>query len=226
MREYALERLAAAGDERELRARHARALRDLMTRAEDEPAGPQRERLAVLAIQDMDNAREAFHWPCATIGRPPWRCRPIARPLTTFTAWRREVFDWMQACEASIDETIALPLRVLWWRHFRAPAALPREPPCRRSGAARHRTRARGAGRPGAVLGPARRGALAMAAAAAGCGLGRGDDAAVRSPSGLARPDARTGGRHTGPPVPRLRRPRGRADAPDGGTGAGARAPA
>lgn len=118
MRDYALEKLAAAGDEQAVRARHARAMRDMLAHATQAQAGAERERLGDEAMKNLDNVRTALHW-CTRHDRPmAVALSAHAASLTELTAWRGEVFTWMSDCEALLDDSVPLPLQALWWRLF------------------------------------------------------------------------------------------------------------
>jgi tetratricopeptide (TPR) repeat protein len=118
MRSYALVRLAACADENAVRARHAKALCELIGRADEAPRDPSGNELRRLGLQEMHNVREALSWAMQHDRPTAVALAVCASGLATFTTWRREVSGWLAACEPLLDASIEPRLQALWWRNF------------------------------------------------------------------------------------------------------------
>jgi predicted ATPase/DNA-binding winged helix-turn-helix (wHTH) protein len=114
MRAFALEQLAAAGEQTAVRHRHAAAVGALFAR---HTAGS--ATTLALCLAEMENAREAVAWARThDVG--------VAAPLsmqittaTTFTVWRHESGNWLLALESSMmgpaGQALPAELQAAWW---------------------------------------------------------------------------------------------------------------
>jgi predicted ATPase/DNA-binding winged helix-turn-helix (wHTH) protein len=116
MRAYALEQLAAGGQEAAVRQRHANALIELFAQHAADDAG------RALCLPEIDNVREALVWAQA---QAPALAAALAAHVTyatTFSAWRGQAHAWIAAQEplmrSAPGEAFDPALRVLWWNAF------------------------------------------------------------------------------------------------------------
>jgi non-specific serine/threonine protein kinase len=114
MRAYALERLAAAGEEQAVRRRHAHALTDLMERTETAKTTGEKLVLQKQAHAEIANVREALTWALRNDSATAVRLAARVASVTTFTLWRAETLAWLAACEPLVDERLAVHTRALW----------------------------------------------------------------------------------------------------------------
>ncbi len=116
MRAYALEQLAAGGDEACVRRRHAEQLIELFAQHSADDAG------RALCLPEIDNVREAMVW--ATANAPDLAAALAARATyaTTFSAWRGQAHAWIAQQEplmrSETGEAFDPGQRVLWWNAF------------------------------------------------------------------------------------------------------------
>ena len=114
MRAYALEKLQAAGEEANVRRRHARVLKDLFQRVEMSAGTAENARLRVQGHAEFDNARDAIAW---AIRNEPATALPLATYVAmtaTFTIWRKAALAWITACEPVADAVTDAPVRAYW----------------------------------------------------------------------------------------------------------------
>lgn len=118
LRAFALEQLAQAvsldNEEADVRRRHALAVTTLLERWKPVDATVQ-----ALCVAEMENAREAVAWARVNDLGLAARLTAAATPPATFTAWRHEATQWLQALEPAMQqpEALALPasVRATWW---------------------------------------------------------------------------------------------------------------
>jgi non-specific serine/threonine protein kinase len=117
MRAFALEQLALAGEESEMRGRHAAAVLALFARHV-----PGDAKTLALCRPEMENARDAVDWARAHDLREAALLTARASVVGTFNEWRGEVTAWMQALEPQMLQEAgqALPADVQadWWTEF------------------------------------------------------------------------------------------------------------
>lgn len=113
VRAYALEQLAAAGEDDAVRRRHARALAQWLEQAQT--LHPQ----AAARDDDMANAREAIAWASTHELETAVRLALAALDITTFGVWRAEAGLWLAGLVPQMQTAAAaaLPprLRAKWW---------------------------------------------------------------------------------------------------------------
>lgn len=118
MREDARQRLAAAGEEVEARARLLRALASLahLYNEPDQSTLARRD----LLLAEHDNLRETIAWgqrqDAADLQADTVALAIATAFASTFTAWRLEAMRWLDACEP-LAEAPGMPpvLRMRWW---------------------------------------------------------------------------------------------------------------
>jgi non-specific serine/threonine protein kinase len=129
VRSYALRRLAQDGGDSPGQLALARALQVLFARAARPEAGEADVRLAQ---DEHDNVREALAW--AREASPLLAVQlavDVAR-VATFTVWRHEAHQWLEACAALVDRPeITAQARALWSRERARQAMLDRSPQAR-----------------------------------------------------------------------------------------------
>jgi len=118
VRAFGLEQLAEAGELAATRRRHAELLRDLFAPARPGTSAPQ-------LLVEMENARAAWTWARSEELALAVEIANAASVVGTFTAWRSECTQWLQALEPAMESaagaTLPLALRVAWWvQHARA----------------------------------------------------------------------------------------------------------
>jgi predicted ATPase/class 3 adenylate cyclase/DNA-binding winged helix-turn-helix (wHTH) protein len=110
VRAYALEQLAAAGEEAAARQRHALALRTLFEAGVAAPA------VRPIALAEHDNAREAVAW---ALHAHPELALPLAVAIgrtSTFVTWRRAAGAWVESCLPVVDDArVSAADRAAWW---------------------------------------------------------------------------------------------------------------
>ncbi len=143
MRHYALERLAAAGDEGATRRRHAAAMEALFDDAQHLMRGADQNASWMRASAEMANAREALAWAMRHDRGLAVRLSAQVCYAATLTAWRSDAFAWQEACEAFVDEVAEPRSRARWWRHYAMQSIVLRAPAGVRACAAGGRSRAR-----------------------------------------------------------------------------------
>jgi tetratricopeptide (TPR) repeat protein len=114
MRAYALEQLAAAGEEQEVRRRHAHAITDLFERSDRTPYKEGGAALRAACHAEMPNAREAMTWARRHEPATAIALSTVVASLVTFTLWRGEALAWLAACEPLVDERIDARTRGAW----------------------------------------------------------------------------------------------------------------
>lgn len=123
MREYALDRLVAAGEEPASRRRLALALRDLFGAAQADV----RQRDTALA--EHANARESVTW---AVAHDPALAVPLADAISraaTFVSWRNEACVWLESCAAvEGDPRVAAADRAAWWEERARQRVMNRDP--------------------------------------------------------------------------------------------------
>lgn len=118
LRAFALEQLAQAvspdNEEADVRRRHALAVTTLLERWKLSD-----DTVRALCVAEMENAREAVAWARVNDLGLAARLTAAATPPVTFTAWRHEATQWLQALEPAMQqpEALALPasVRATWW---------------------------------------------------------------------------------------------------------------
>jgi non-specific serine/threonine protein kinase len=97
VRAFALERLAEAGEEQRIRARHAAYFADLAERADREVRGPQGAAWIARCQRELPNVRVALGWAETTDGDPSVGLR-LAAALNMFWVLRNRVegCDWLE----------------------------------------------------------------------------------------------------------------------------------
>ncbi len=133
MRAYALEELAAAGEEQAVRARHAHALHAFYARTRRQMLGDAEQ---AAARQELDNVRDAFFW---AREHEPALAADLATLAARFTVWdarRRETLGWLASCEAIMTDAMPARIRADWWLEFARYRLFNRHPQA--SDAARH----------------------------------------------------------------------------------------
>jgi non-specific serine/threonine protein kinase len=121
-RSYALDQLAAAGDDGAVRQRHAHALHERLAAIKLQHQHQMDRGLAtapVLAacVAELPNVRDALAW---LQSRDPTRAATMAlqaSTMLTFTEWRNDTFRWLLACEPQVGQ-LPPALQALWWREL------------------------------------------------------------------------------------------------------------
>jgi predicted ATPase/DNA-binding winged helix-turn-helix (wHTH) protein len=140
MRAYALEQLAAAGEEAAVRLRHAEAMLALFSAAALADGGTEAARA------EHDNAREAITWALQHAPALAVRLTPAVCSVSSFTTWRTEALAWLERCEPFADDASHdAHDRAQWWAE-RARQCLMSGRPDTRSLALRARALCREAG--------------------------------------------------------------------------------
>lgn len=111
MRSFALESLAASGEEAAVRSRLAQALVDLFRRAKQRPAD---RALASAAAAELGNAGEVLRW--ARLHDPGLAIdlTIAASQVATWTPWRGEAGRWVEACEPWLA-VVMREVQAQWW---------------------------------------------------------------------------------------------------------------
>jgi len=114
VRAYALEQLAAAGEEPALRRRHALGLLQLLAGPADGSGSSERQR--TLGGAEHDNAREALAWAGAHDPALAVALAPCVTAVASFRSWRSEALRWLEATAPLVDHpAVSAPARAAWW---------------------------------------------------------------------------------------------------------------
>jgi predicted ATPase/DNA-binding winged helix-turn-helix (wHTH) protein len=115
MRAYALEQLAAAGEQAAARLRHAHALLDLFSAAVASNTAAT-DGGAAAARAEHDNAREAIAWALQHAPALALRLTPVVCEASIFTSWRTEAIAWLERCAPfADDDSYEAKDRARWW---------------------------------------------------------------------------------------------------------------
>lgn len=113
VRAYALEKLAAAGEEPLLRRRLGEGLVALIGPTLGRTAG---DRYRDLGNAEHDNAREAMAWAQQHDAALAVALAPRIAMMATFSSWRGEALQWFETSAALLDDaTVDDAVRAEWW---------------------------------------------------------------------------------------------------------------
>jgi len=120
VRAFGLEQLAEQGELAAARRHHAGLMRDLFG-----PVQPGSDGQPLIYLAEMENARAAWAWARAEALPLAVEIANGASVAATFTVWRQECTQWLQALEPAMASAagaaLPLALRVAWWvQHARA----------------------------------------------------------------------------------------------------------
>ena len=132
VRAYALEKLAAAGEEQALRRRHAQGLVRLIGSPQE-----QTDLQRAAGGAEHDNAREALSWAQQHDPALAVELAPRVAAVASFRSWRPEAVRWLEASASLVDHpAVSAELRATWWYERARQMLIGRRPGARE--AARH----------------------------------------------------------------------------------------
>jgi len=129
MRAYALEQLAAAGEEQALRRRHAQGLLQLLGMAEGADSSDSQR---AVGGAEHDNAREALAWALQHDPALAVALAPRVTAVASFLSWRSEALRWLEDSAALVDHPdVGAEARAAWWTERARQLMISRRPGAR-----------------------------------------------------------------------------------------------